>query len=430
MKYKKPYYDTGKRFRPTPPLIMLEIGLGVFRKTFEQEIQDNETWKKHPALSQLIMDRSLYLFWNQEQIPKIQKIAKPFIVLLAEACQADAQKTVKIFDGIHNSYAAIQHSAYARGGLNKGDYVSEFNVLFDEYRFRYEELLNRLLSIAYACTSIILREAGLPNSEDYMAVDANQKVTRLQRSILPVNSRYEKIPVIVKNIKPGIRNALSHGGRRTQLDDEESYLLADSSGWSQKFSLKQFSVELETLNEIITALEFGLLVFGMNHIREISVQGDSQPKSLTDAQRSQMLYMVARDCQFEVIDAETAGEYLNIKLRFTPIQPRESEVFGEWGNVRFGRKEAARLVRLKDLVLRFVYVASAAITQDAPGVRIEIYTWGDRLLAKAKIDKAEAFRESTKTLTGKDDVEGKKRIEAEYVNWERLAWADGEVRQD
>ncbi len=267
-------------------------------------------------------------------------------------------------------------------------------------------------------------------AEEYIAKDTNKKVKRLQNSLLPSDNRYEKIPTILDGIKPGIRNSLSHGGRRIQIEDEESYLLKDSSGWFQKFTLNQFKGELSHLNEVIVSLEFGLLVFAMNHVKEINDFGQSNSKRLSEAQQSQIFYMVAKDCQFQVIDAESSDKHVDVKLRFTPTQPRESEVFGEWEGVRFHRQEPARLVNLKDQVLRFVHIATPAIIQNKPGIRIEVYTWGDDIIAKASIDNIEAFNDAVKTIKDKDDLLGKERVEKEHLKWERLSWTDGEIRSE
>ena len=71
-----------------------------------------------------------------------------------------------IYYEIMSSYSEIQHAAYSRDyHPQKGDdYVRVFNYLFDEYRFRYEELLNRLASIAYGCIGIMVVDALLTES--------------------------------------------------------------------------------------------------------------------------------------------------------------------------------------------------------------------------------------------------------------------------
>jgi len=66
MKYKKPYFDKSDGTRIDPPLPMLEIGLNLFLKIFEKEIKDLSSWKRQPSLSQLILDRSTWLFWHPD----------------------------------------------------------------------------------------------------------------------------------------------------------------------------------------------------------------------------------------------------------------------------------------------------------------------------------------------------------------------------
>ncbi len=431
MKYKKPYYDQGENFRPTPPLPMVEAGVGIFLKIFEDEIKDYETWKRQPWLSQLILHRSLWLFWHSEEVPEIRKLGKPFIALFEEAYKKDPKKAIQIFSEIMSSYSDIQHSAYERDfELNKDhNYVKQFSDLFDEYRFRYEELLNRLISIAYGCIGIIIGELPSDGAE-CIAADASKKIKRLGSSILPFSTSYENIATSISGIKPGIRNALSHGGRRTQLSDEEKYLLEDSSGWKQKYSVEEFHNELDILNRTITSLEFGSLVIQMNHNKEIAQLRGSLPHELTEEEKNQILHGSAQDCQFEILDAESKSPFVEIKLRFTPIQPRESEVYGAWGGAHFKQKVPAKPVDLKSQVFRFIYLSSIILENDTPGVRATIYTWGDKPLAKVEIKNVESFNKATKEIKGYDDHETKQKIEKEHVQWERFEWATGEIGDD
>lgn len=175
MKYKKPYFDKGS-YRPVPPLPMVEIGIGSFLRAFHDEIRDTQTWKRQPWLSQVIMERCTHFFWEAEDIPEITQRAKPFIAIAEEAYAKNKQETITLFSDIMGSYSDIQHSAYARGSRpgKENDYVSRFNRLFDEYRFRYEELLNRLISFSYGCVDIIL-EKRVNTAEEYVNIDANKK---------------------------------------------------------------------------------------------------------------------------------------------------------------------------------------------------------------------------------------------------------------
>lgn len=431
MKYKKPYFDKEERFRLTPPLTMVEIGIGLFLKMFESEIKDSDTWKRQPSLSQMILHRTTWLFWHSEEMPEIRKRARSFIALAEEAFVKDPKETMQIFNEIMLSYSDIQHSAYARDFEPKkdDDYVKRFNDFFDEYRFRYEELLNRLISFSYGCIGIVIGESPADGIE-CINIDANKKLKRLDTSILPSSIAYENIFCSISGIKAGIRNALSHGGRRIQLPDEEKYLLQDSSGWQQKYSVDEFHRELDILNRTITALEFGAMVIHMNHVKEIAELRKDLPHEFTQEEKNQVLFTVAQDCQFEVINAESKNPFLDIKIRFTPMQPRESEVFGNWGGIHFAQKIPAKPVDLKGQVFRFIYYTSIILEKDTPGVSVEIYTWGEKLLARVKIKDVEGFNEATKEIKGYDDNETKKRIEEKYVKWERFAWATGELKDN
>ena len=331
MKYKKPYFEKDG-YRPTPPLPMVEIGVGLFLRAFQKEIEDIQNWKRQPSLSQIIVERCTHLFWETENIPEIMRRAKPFIALAEEAYVRNKRETIKLFGDVMGSYSDIQHSAYARASRpeKENDYVSRFNHLFDEYRFRYEELLNRLISFGFGCVDIIM-EKRLNTAEEYINIDANKKVERLENSLLPSSQEYDTISISISGVKKGIRNALSHGGRRTEIPDEESFLLQDSSGWSEKYTLDSFEKELEVLDKTILSLEFATLVFHMNHVKEIARVGKPAPTCLSESDKSMVLYTAAKDCQFEVMDAESNGSFLDIKLVFTPLHPRESEVFGSWG---------------------------------------------------------------------------------------------------
>ncbi|MCG2688572.1 hypothetical protein L6250_02985, partial [Candidatus Parcubacteria bacterium] len=64
MKYQKPYYSENERFRPTPPTPMVQVGVGLFLRAFKKEIKDDTSWERQPSLSQLIMHRGTWLFWN------------------------------------------------------------------------------------------------------------------------------------------------------------------------------------------------------------------------------------------------------------------------------------------------------------------------------------------------------------------------------
>jgi len=144
-----------------------------------------------------------------------------------------------------------------------------------------------------------------------------------------------------------------------------------------------------------------------------------------------LLYTAANDCQFDVIEAEGKGSTLEIKLLFTPVQPRESEVFGNLAGVRFNEKIPAMLVDLKGQVFNFVRHIRPLLDDTMPGVSITVYTYGEKELARAEIARAGGFvEEATRDLKGYDDHETKARIEAKYVKWERVSWATGEVKDD
>ncbi|MCG2688297.1 hypothetical protein L6250_01535, partial [Candidatus Parcubacteria bacterium] len=362
---------------------------------------------------------------------EIQKRALPFIALIEEACAKDPDKTIQIFCEIMYSYSEIQHSAYSRDIEYKkeDDYVKRFNLLFDEYRFRYEELFNRLVSIVYGCVGIVINEPPVDGME-CINIDANKKLKRLNSSILPSSTDYESISVAISGIKIGIRNALSHGGRRTQLPNNEKFLLQDSSGWKQKYSLKEFHNELDVLNRVIVSLEFGALVINMNYVKEIAKAEKKLPHEFTQEQKNQILFSSAQDCQFEMLDAESNASFLEIKLLFSPTQPRESEFFGSWLGTNLAQKIPARPVELKGQIYRFVYYSSIILEKATPSMRIEIYTWGDKLLARAEIRDVKGFNEATKEIKGYDDYKTKKCIEKSYVKWERFSWATGEIGKD
>jgi len=166
-KYKKPYYDGGPKHRALAPLPMVTVGLSLFLQVFADEITDTASWAKQPTLSQLILHRTIWLFSHTDQIPELRARARPFVALAEEAYATDAPKTVQIYNEIMVSYAEIQHSAFARDSSpnDSDDYVNKFNRLFDEYRFRYEELLNRLISFAYGCIGIVLHEPAMTGSD-------------------------------------------------------------------------------------------------------------------------------------------------------------------------------------------------------------------------------------------------------------------------
>ena len=183
MKYKKPYFDKGS-CRPAPPPVMVKIGIDSFVQAFHQEIKDTQTWKSQPSLSWLIMERCEHFFWETEDIPEITQRAKPFIAIAEEAYAKNKQETITLFSDVMESYSDIQHSAYARVSHpeKENDYVSRFNHFFDEYRFRYEELLNRLISFGFGCVDIVM-EKRVKTAEKYINIDANEKVKTLENTI-------------------------------------------------------------------------------------------------------------------------------------------------------------------------------------------------------------------------------------------------------
>ncbi len=431
MKYKKPYFDKSDGTRIDPPLPMLEIGLNLFLKIFEKEIKDLSSWKRQPSLSQLILDRSTWLFWHPEEAREIGKRAKPFIVLGEEAYRKNPQKTIQIFSDIAFSYSDIQQSAFSRDSKpsDTKDFVIRFNYLLDEYRFRYEELFNRLISFSHGNIQIIIGKPPVAG-EDCINIDANQKLKGLNNSILPSSTSYDNISYSVRGIKAGVRNALSHGGRRILLSDEKKYLLQDSSGWRQKYSIDEFHKELDILDRTINALEFGTLVFHMNHIKELTDMRKDLPNEFTEEQKSQILYIVARDCEFEVIDAESNPPFLDIKLRFAPIQPRESEVYGRWGGSYFSEKIPPKPVRLKEKALSFISRVSILLDKETPGIRMEISALGNKLLSKISIKDVRGFNEASKEIKSYDDYPTKNRVEANFVKWDRISWATGEINDD
>jgi len=214
------------------------------------------------------------------------------------------------------------------------------------------------------------------------------------------------------------------------LSDEKKYLLQDSSGWRQKYSIDEFHKELDILDRTINALEFGTLVFHMNHIKELTDMRKDLPNEFTEEQKSQILYIVARDCEFEVIDAESNPPFLDIKLRFAPIQPRESEVYGRWGGSYFSEKIPPKPVRLKEKALSFISRVSILLDKETPGIRMEISALGNKLLSKISIKDVRGFNEASKEIKSYDDYPTKNRVEANFVKWDRISWATGEINDD
>ena len=415
----------------TPPKILWGAGLKLFLKVFEKEIKKTDEWKNHPGISQLLINRSASFVWDPTKLLLHRKRAAPFIELFEEAYAKDSQKTVSTFSEIASSYADIQHSAFSRDvDLKKNDdFVKHFNELFDEYRFRYEELLNRLMAITYSCIGIVV---GKPptNGTGSINVDANKKVEQINASILPSSASYEKVNVSIAGIKPGIRNALSHGGRRYQVPDEEKFQLEDRSGWKQVYTLLEFRKELEVLNEVIDALELGLVVIQMNHIREISEFQIKSLSELSQQDKSNTIDAAARTCQFLVLDAESKSPYFHVKLQFDPRQHRESEVFGNLYGATFKEKIPAQPIILRDQVFRFSQLISLILEDATPGISVDVFTYGDKQLLKIEINDLKGFLEASREIKSHEDYVTKKTIEDQYVKLNRYAWEVGELKDD
>ncbi len=431
MKYKKPYFDDRKSsVMGDGPLPVIATGLAIFLKTFEKEIIDKDTYRKHVGLSQMIIQRSPWFFWNHGEIKELTKRAKPFIALVEESYIKDPIKTVQIFEEIITSYSEVQHAAYVRDTTfkEKDDHVKKFNMLFDEYRFRYEELFNRLISISYACIQIIMKNPPASGS-DCINRDANEKFKTIEKSDLPTTKGYEKIGVSINGIKTGIRNAISHGGRVEAVKDKEKFVLKDSSGWSCEYTVEEFRNEMDILDRSIFALECGATVVSMNHILEINDRKKQFSKKLSQEEQSESLFTFARDCELEIIDAESTSSTFSVKVFFKPVQPRESEVFGNFMGGYYSEKIPARLVVLKDQVIRFIHFALVAIEPEIKTVTVEVYTYGDKLLARLEMADARGFdKEASERVKNFDDLETKKELEDKYIKWTRFDWADGEAK--
>jgi hypothetical protein len=170
----------------------------------------------------------------------------------------------------------------------------------------------------------------------------------------------------------------------------------------------------------------------MNHVNDLANREQIHPQEFSQEQKSQILYTAARDCELEMLSGENKPPFLELKVRFKPIRPRESEVFGNWGGVRFKQKVPASPVELKGQVFRFVDIILPVLDAENPGIVVEVYeAYGDAKLARTEIADAAGFDKAVKEkVKGHDDYKSKAEVEKEYVKWERFSWATGEIGPD
>ena len=232
--------------------------------------------------------------------------------------------------------------------------------------------------------------------------------------------------MIVVIITPPARG----GGKGTRVPDEEKFQLEDRSGWKQVYTLLEFRKELEVLNEVIDALELGLVVIQMNHIREISEFQIKSLSELSQQDKSNTIDAAARTCQFLVLDAESKSPYFHVKLQFDPRQHRESEVFGNLYGATFKEKIPAQPIILRDQVFRFSQLISLILEDATPGISVDVFTYGDKQLLKIEINDLKGFLEASREIKSHEDYVTKKTIEDQYVKLNRYAWEVGELKDD
>jgi hypothetical protein len=428
MKYQKPYF-TEKEYGPTPPAPILQIGWAIFYAAFRKEVRDSKTWATEPTLSQLVIGRCMYLFFNKKHIPEIVKRSSPAIGLIEEAYTRNHNETLELFENVMNSYSSVQHRAYVREEPAISDnWVKDFNNLFDEYRFQYEELLNRLTALCYGCIDIIVGNKIL-SADKYISINSNKKIKNLKISILPSDIKYKNIRESISGIKPEIRNALSHGGRVIQVDEEKVFILEDATGWQKKYNFQMFKEEFNILKIVIISLEFATVIFEINHIKEFAAIQSIKQKQLTGTDKSEIIYFAGKDCQFEIIDAESKGSILEVKMKFAPVQSRESEVFINWGTIKAHQKVPAQMLDLKGQVLRFILKIYWVFDDQIPSVRLEIYDYKDVMLARGEIINARGFCNFVSdNIKSYNDFNGKAEAERKYLIWERFSWDEGEIK--